>query len=314
MIIDPVPIVATPKHVVADGVSITVPSPVGDATRGPFENLVPQASRTDMPEQSPRMADGGHPDYAPPPYETVVAVPPPRASARSLLRKSRSGSTSTGRSSITSGELDLTAVSKARICPRTPAEHTSPCFLRPVPSMSEPTSYQRLPRPFVIDPKPGACTLEDSFATMGTPALYRHDVSESDWDELLGDVRACAQLSSGQRVVSGVLPVTRHLGPPGHLASYLAEQGMKRQKTADVVALLDVWNEKFFKPRRLEVILCRGDKRKSGNDIAFLAPDRMDGSTIVPKQRGGCCYRSRCCSGRKQAEIEKPYRLVVVSI
>ncbi|KAG9080744.1 hypothetical protein FS749_007918 [Ceratobasidium sp. UAMH 11750] len=263
-----------------------------------------------VPEQSPRMSDAGHPDYAPPPYETVVATSSPRASTRRLSK--RAPSTSSGPSSPSIGGLDLIVQDKARICPRNPTEHISPSFLRPVPSVSESTTtYERLPRPFVIDSKTGACTLEDSFATVGTPALYKHDVSESDWEELLGDVQVCSRLSPGQRVVLDFLPVARHLGPPGYLASYMAEQGMNYQKMGAVVALLDLWNEKFFKPRRLEVILCRGDKRKSGRDIGFLAPDRMDGPAVVPKQKGRCCHRSRCCRSRQQA---KPYRLVVVSI
>ncbi|KAG8744171.1 hypothetical protein FRC10_010637 [Ceratobasidium sp. 414] len=245
MIIDKAPLDVTPQ---TSGPSFTPPPPAHNA----LNPLATPAFQTFSPavlEQSPRMSDDGNPDYAPPPYDTVVVAPPPRVSTGRLSK--RSLSTSSSRSSPSIGELDLTVQEKARICPRNPAEHISPCFLRPVPSVSESaTTYERLPRPFVINPKPGVYTLEDSFATVGTPALYKHDVSESDWEELLGDVRVCARLSSGQRVVSGVLPVTRHLGPPGHFASHIAEQGLKYQKTAEVVALLDVWNEKFFKSRR----------------------------------------------------------------
>ncbi|QRV74062.1 hypothetical protein RhiJN_02076 [Ceratobasidium sp. AG-Ba] len=291
---------------------IDVPQPT--STEGPssptsFYPFADPESPIAMPGRSSSISMSGHPDHAPPSYETAVAEQPPRLSiVRSLLRKPRP---SVGSLNLPIGELDLTSEEKTRICPRIPDEHTSPCFLRPAPPASESgASYQHLPRPFVIDPKPGSYTLEDSFATVGTPALYEHDVQESDWEELLGDVRAAARLSPGQRAVSNVLPVTKHLGPPGFFASALAEQGMKRQKTAHVAALLDVWNERFFKPRRLEVILCRGDKRKSGKDIGFLAPDRVDTPPAsLPKQRGGCC-----CSRRKQAAIEKPYRLVVVSL
>jgi hypothetical protein len=130
----------------------------------------------------------------------------------------------------------------ARICPLNPAEHLSPCFLRPIPTASDSsTTYERLPRPFVINSKPGTSTLAESFATVGTPALYKHDIQEGDWEELLQDVRTCARLSNGQRVVSSVLPVTKHLGPPGYLASLVVEQGMKKQKTSDVAAALNVW-------------------------------------------------------------------------
>lgn len=111
-------------------------------------------------------------------------------------------------------------------------------------------TYERLPKPFVIEAKPGVVELSDSFAPWDTPALYKHDVRKEDWEQLLRDVQVCARLSSGQRIVTGVLPATWCLGPPGHLARFFVEQGMKKQKTTDVAALLDVWNERFFHPRR----------------------------------------------------------------
>lgn len=139
------------------------------------------------------------------------------------------------------------------ICPTNPAEHVAPSFLRPVPKPSDSVSYEPLPRPFVIDAKPGAVELSKSFAPWDIPALHKHDVQKEDWQQLLGDVQACAKLSSGQRIVSGALPVTRHLGPPGHIASFLVEQGMKKQKTTDVAAILDLWNQRFFHPRREQI-------------------------------------------------------------
>lgn len=75
----------------------------------------------------------------------------------------------------------------------------------------------------------------------------------------------------------------------------------------------------------LEIILCRGDKRKSGNenDIEFLAPDRMSfpssSSTSSGSSRSlrrGCCNkrRSRYEGEAVDGEEEKTYRLVVVSL
>ena len=136
------------------------------------------------------------------------------------------------------------------MCPSNPTEHVTPSFLRPVPRSDSNVTYERLTEPFIIDAKPGVVELSDSFAPWEVPALHRHDVQKEDWEQLLHDVQNCAKLCGGQRIVSAALPVTRFLGPPGHIASFFAAQGIKKQKTSDVAALLDVWNEKFFHPRR----------------------------------------------------------------
>lgn len=255
------------------------------------------------------MSSNRQPDDAPPSYEAAVAAPPTRSSSvKSLLR--RPGPTVESLN-LPVGELDQIPEEKAHIWPLVSAEHTPPCFSRPVPLASgSDTTYHPLSSPLVINSKPGSSTLEDAFTTVGAPAMPKHDVQESDWEEFLGDVRTAARFSPGQRKVSDALPVAKCIGFTGFLASSLAEHTIRKHKTADVGALLDIWNEKFFKPRRLEVILCRGDKRKSGKDITFLAPDRLDAPpTLQPKQRGGCC-----CKSRKQVAVEKPYRLVVISI
>lgn len=262
-------------------------------------------------------------DDAPPPYELVTPSSPSQPEPTSpISRKSMRKSVEAPQP--WTAEIDTIAPGEAPcICPTNPAEHVAPSFLRPVPKPSDSVSYEPLPRPFVIDAKPGAVELSKSFAPWDIPALHKHDVQKEDWQQLLGDVQACAKLSSGQRIVSGALPVTRHLGPPGHIASFLVEQGMKKQKTTDVAAILDLWNQRFFHPRRLEIILCRGDKRKSGNerDIEFLAPDRMSGfsgaqSSGSSMSSRNCrrehCGRRRSCRG--QDDEEKTYRLVVVSI
>ncbi|KAF8601381.1 hypothetical protein BDV93DRAFT_495760, partial [Ceratobasidium sp. AG-I] len=65
-----------------------------------------------------------------------------------------------------------------------------------------------------------------------------------------------------------------NMGLTGFFVTRAIESGMKTKKTGNVAGLLDIWNERFFHPRRLEVILCRGDYRESGNNMGAPAPDR----------------------------------------
>ncbi|KAG9080742.1 hypothetical protein FS749_007916 [Ceratobasidium sp. UAMH 11750] len=90
----------------------------------------------------------------------------------------------------------------------------------------------------------------------------------------LEDIQTVARFSGGQKVVAGALPVTRHIGFIGHFVSKAVEQSMRKQNTANVVDLLNIWNKRFFNHRRLSVILCKGDYRESGIDRDLPAPDR----------------------------------------
>lgn len=138
----------------------------------------------------------------------------------------------------------------ARLNPRDPLDPPPPCFSRVIAPPSEDTTYEQLPHPLVIDAKPGKKFLDEAFATTGTPALYRHDVLAEDWVRLLEDIQIVARLTGGQRVVAGALPVTMHIGFSGFLVSRAIEKGMKKKNAGNVVKLLDIWNERFFKPRR----------------------------------------------------------------
>ncbi|KAF8603769.1 hypothetical protein BDV93DRAFT_441582, partial [Ceratobasidium sp. AG-I] len=112
--------------------------------------------------------------------------------------------------------------------------------------------------------------------------FYKHDILAEDWVRFLEDIQIVARLTGGQRVVAGVLPVTMHIGFAGFFVSRAIQNGMKKKNTGNVSGLLDIWNERFFKPRQLEVILCRGDYRESGNNLEAPAPDRPHAH---PRQR-----------------------------
>jgi hypothetical protein len=65
--------------------------------------------------------------------------------------------------------------------PRDPLGPPPPCFSRAILAPSESTTYEPLPQPFVIHGKSGKKFLdEETFASAGTPALYKYDVLTED--------------------------------------------------------------------------------------------------------------------------------------
>ncbi|KAF8705171.1 hypothetical protein RHS03_05439, partial [Rhizoctonia solani] len=150
------------------------------------------------------------------------------------------------------------------------------CFQRSAPDISELITYEKLQSPLVIQGGPSKHKLPDLFSVEGVPALFKHDVHVSDWRCFVHDLITCTRYSTGQRAVANAFPTVRNLGPPGTLICFATEQSMRKGRLSNSLALLDTWNTRFFKPRRLEVILCKGDKCKSGRRVNFLAPDRMN--------------------------------------
>lgn len=115
---------------------------------------------------------------------------------------------------------------------------------------SEVTTYEPLAQPFVIHGKPGKKYLDDAFPTTGLPAFYKHDILAEDWVRFLEDIQLVSRLGGGQRVAASVLPVTKHIGFIGSMASRVIHNEVKKSNKGKVTALLDIWNERFFRPRR----------------------------------------------------------------
>ncbi|KAH7335329.1 hypothetical protein B0J17DRAFT_719866 [Rhizoctonia solani] len=230
------------------------------------------------------------PSEPPPAYETVV-VPSTPSATRGVLKRSAHRSACASSQQPGDSRGHIVSESWETIHPS----------MRPVPETSDLLTFEKLSRPFVIQAKTSKHNLPDLFSSVGTPSFSRHDVHESDWDHLLQELVLCSQYSTGQRFVVSVLPVTKCLGPPGYFANFAIEQGMRKSKLTKSLALLEAWNERFFKPRKLEVVLCKGDRCKSGRRTGFLAPDRTN---IVPRQG----------QDLTPEPTDKDYRLVVISI
>ncbi|CAE6452660.1 unnamed protein product [Rhizoctonia solani] len=255
-----------------------------------------------------------YPDYAPPSYEAVTAI-----SAPSTVSRPESFAVIEDEEPCTE-PIERNAKS---IPLRDPLDPMPPCFSwNPLLN----TPYEALSQPFAVHAKPGKKFLDDAFEIVGTNLLENHDVCDRDWDRLLQDIQTVARLTKGQRIAARVLPVTMYMGCTGFFVSRAIERGMKRKKAASVNALLDVWNERFFRPRHLEITLWRGDRRvpsaPGGDEAQCPAPDRQ---YVQPR-------RKRCCGARKTTSCafkqvdnnsdqhstcwfkKEVYRLVVVSV
>ncbi|KZS88193.1 hypothetical protein SISNIDRAFT_401831, partial [Sistotremastrum niveocremeum HHB9708] len=108
-------------------------------------------------------------------------------------------------------------------------KHLEACF-----SLIPPTSF--------VNPHP--------FAT--------HDVGEVDWVRFLEDIQIAGALTGQQRLISNIAPISMHVGATGFLITKAIEGRMKRKKEQPVTELIEIWNDHFFRPRRMYVILFKG--------------------------------------------------------
>ncbi|KAF8704290.1 hypothetical protein RHS03_06102, partial [Rhizoctonia solani] len=284
----------------------------------------------------PARSDTGtsYPDYAPPTYEAATSLPAPSITSRSETHSSPDDEPST--ESIVNSEPDTKVIQS-----RDPLDPMPSCFSRDPPTEA---AHQALSYPFIVHAKPGKKLLDDAFDTFSSNILEKYNVFDHDWARLIEDIRIAAQLTKGEKATAKVLPVTKYIGCTGYFVSRAIEKKMKRKNAASVNALLEVWNEQFFRPRRLEITLCRGDWRVSStaecSEIQYPAPDRPH---VQPRQRGCCgtrgaewrasvqmdnkpgessiCGRRKMCNaGMKRQQQEgcsskkEGYRLVVISI
>jgi len=91
----------------------------------------------------------------------------------------------------------------------------------------------------------------------------------------LTDLKAVAQLTGKDRLISNGVPLVLGMGLIGGLfASHAIERNMKDRKVVPQADLIDAWNNYFFRPRRMTVVLCQGDLRFNGA-IDSLPPDML---------------------------------------
>jgi len=91
-----------------------------------------------------------------------------------------------------------------------------------------------------------------------------HDVTEEDWLMFLRDLLSVGELTASEDMCTGPVLCCCCLGLLGLGFALYFRKKFKKEKTIFVCAMIDIWNEKFFYPRKMEVLVARGRQRLSG--------------------------------------------------
>jgi len=126
------------------------------------------------------------------------------------------------------------------------------------------TSRNRSPTTYLIS---YSTSLGDGFPVVPPPSLMQphpfasHDVGEADWSMFLGELKQSATVSGGEKLAAkgAGLVVPSIVG--GMIVSRAVKMAMQYNKTNSVGELVDAWNQSYFHPRGLDVILAKGQDR-----------------------------------------------------
>ncbi|KIM75584.1 hypothetical protein PILCRDRAFT_827138, partial [Piloderma croceum F 1598] len=178
------------------------------------------------------------------------------------------------------------------------SQHTS---LRPPTSTSrnlrpsvQNTYSNRSPSTYLIS---YSTSLSDGFPVVPPPSMMQphpftsHDVGEGDWSRFLGELKQNATLSGGEQLAAkgSSLVVPSFIG--GMILSGAVKMAMQYNKKNSVGELVDSWNQSYFHPRGLDVILAKGQDRLDGGHgfIPGLDPqiEQMAPSLPLPSSSSG---------------------------
>ncbi|PCH44676.1 hypothetical protein WOLCODRAFT_165316 [Wolfiporia cocos MD-104 SS10] len=218
------------------------------------------------------------------PY-AVPALPGPSPHRRDTYAPSNVASSSAGRQAAPSSSQEAGFGQKlkhfaAGDSVRSLLDPPPPGFLRRLPRNLPYTPF----RPAVLIGRgtklsSGFPPLAPQCATVPHP-FSTHGVVEEDWRRFVHDIGAAASLSGTERVVAAVAPLPLHLTiVGGFVVSKVIEKRMKHNKVATIGELIDTWNQKYFHPRYMHVVLARGCVAYSGSPNDSL-PD-MPGQRII---------------------------------
>lgn len=173
---------------------------------------------------------------------------------------------------------------------RNPLDPLPPALVRPISQYIDPrpfpplslTSYSHaLPSGF---PRlPPACE-----APLPCHPFSTHDVPEADWIRFLEDIAFVASLTVKEKVASKIPRVMHIALPLSFLVSRGLERKMKVQRVETAADLIETWNELFFQPRHIHVILVQGSRILAGSHLAL----QSSGYDVNPE-----AGRHRSCQG-----------------
>ncbi|KDQ60004.1 hypothetical protein JAAARDRAFT_191439 [Jaapia argillacea MUCL 33604] len=127
-----------------------------------------------------------------------------------------------------------------------------------------------------------------------------HDIQELDWVSFLGSLKEAGTLKGGEKFVGSalVLGIAGGLtfgiagGVTGVIVGKAMHYRMMKKKCLAVGELINIWNQVFFHPRKMEVVLAKGPERLSGPGGQGLPPDW----DVESRKVGGGCGHSRTAS------------------
>jgi len=112
-------------------------------------------------------------------------------------------------------------------------------------------------------------TLDKGFPYASPPSssnphpFVSHDVNEQDWTSFLGELQSAAALTDKQLRQSD-LPIVCLIPIISELSFYGVKQIMKHLNISKVIVCIDKWNRHFFEPRKIRVVLMKGQVKVKG--------------------------------------------------
>ncbi|KDQ60002.1 hypothetical protein JAAARDRAFT_67681 [Jaapia argillacea MUCL 33604] len=177
-----------------------------------------------------------------------------------------------------------------------------PSFSRPAPSNLPYTAFAPITI-YTLGKRLG-----DGFPTTLPPSnephpFASHDIQESDWLTFLNTIKEAGSLSGGEKIVANpvVLGIAGGLtfgvggGITGVIIAKSVHRRMMKKKCLAIGELINIWNQTFFHPRKMEVVLAKGPECLSGPTAGRqgFPPDWEVESKKMEFGCGGCCGRRR---------------------
>jgi len=168
------------------------------------------------------------------------------------------------------------------------------------PSPDPAPSFSRQPSPFVpYTPFPVMYLtskkrhLDKGFPLLPPPTpvtphpFVTHDVNEVDWHRFLNEVQKAGKLTGREQLEAAAVPITTHMSILGVFATSAIESNMKDKKVIPVGELIDTWNRLFFHPRKMEVMLAKGQLDGIGNASIPKGPQRRPSTSSSSSSSSG---------------------------
>lgn len=176
-----------------------------------------------------------------------------------------------------------------------PLKEAPHSFRRPVPGPGElgcnggtddriqkATPYYRPFAAFYLPGKNKKYLSEGFEARYPASIMTDHNVSALDWDRFLRDICTAGALPFREHLVANLIPTPLILVHAG-LANYFITRAImgryKRRHVPLIISLVEVYQVRFFQPRRLDVFVVRGTQRLSGHfpgDYSFLEESQYE--------------------------------------